>query len=52
MFPFDDYEENRDFLYGIFDEEEQINDKLILFTNHHTYQQLFSTLHRNHEGMG
>ena len=31
MFPFDDYEEARDFLYGIFDEEEQINDKLILF---------------------
>ena len=47
MFPFDDYEEARDFLYGIFDEEEQINDKLILFANH-TYQQLFSTLQRNH----
>ena len=31
MFPFNDYREARDFLYGIFDEEEQINNNLILF---------------------
>ena len=31
MFPFNDYREARDFLYGIFDEEEQINYELILF---------------------